>query len=127
MPMNIFKNEGLKKKTIETFRVGYAPNEWRALSEHLQENRILVSGVIEDAGLSKKPESAEQSEVSNQQEKQSDNSSLNAHDSRAKRAYEPICVGRIIFFRYVIFLVVPLDFLAGFLKMIQSVLRQKIY
>lgn len=47
---------GLKIETLEKFRVGYAPNEWRPASDHLLlEGHAEAS--IEDAGLTKRPES----------------------------------------------------------------------
>jgi len=49
------EKRGLKVETIEKFRVGYAPNEWRALSDDLI-SKGHSERVLEDAGLIKKPE-----------------------------------------------------------------------
>lgn len=44
------KDRGLTGKTAKTFRVGYAPNEWRALSDHLLAKKFTEKE-MEDAGL----------------------------------------------------------------------------
>lgn len=49
------EKRGLKKETTDRFRVGYAPNEWRALGEYLIE-KGHAENVIEQAGLTKRPE-----------------------------------------------------------------------
>ncbi|PIR85446.1 DNA primase [Candidatus Kaiserbacteria bacterium CG10_big_fil_rev_8_21_14_0_10_45_20] len=49
---------GIKKETAALFRVGYAPNEWRALSDALR-HKGYTDEEIEEAGLSKKPEATE--------------------------------------------------------------------
>jgi DNA primase len=46
---------GILPETRDRFRVGYAPNEWRAVSEHLQTHGYSER-VIEDAGLTKRPD-----------------------------------------------------------------------
>ena len=48
---------GLTTDTIKEWRVGYAPDEWRALSEYLKEKRFTESD-MEKVGLIKKKESA---------------------------------------------------------------------
>lgn len=52
---------GLTEETIERFRVGYAPNEWRVLSDHLKEKGYTTKN-IEDAGLSKRSEEEKERE-----------------------------------------------------------------
>lgn len=47
----LHEKRGLSDETIETFRLGWAPNEWRVLREHLMargydEKDILASGVL---------------------------------------------------------------------------------
>lgn len=46
---------GLAPDTVERFRVGYAPNEWRALSDELI-RQGYTDTLLEDAGLTKKPD-----------------------------------------------------------------------
>ena len=53
--LEYLKKRGLKAETLEKFRVGYAPNEWRALSEYLAQAGH-ASGIVEDAGLAKRPD-----------------------------------------------------------------------
>ena len=72
------EKRGLKEETVEKFRVGYAPNEWRALSEHLEKKGHALN-VIEDAGLSKRPESDEEKK-----------------EGESKKAYDRLR-GRVIF------------------------------
>jgi DNA primase len=46
---------GLEEKTIHSFRIGYAPNEWRLVYDHLKHKGYL-DHEIERAGLTKSPE-----------------------------------------------------------------------
>ena len=46
---------GLEEKTIRSFRIGYAPNEWRLAYDHLREKGYL-DAEIERAGLTKTPD-----------------------------------------------------------------------
>src|SRR3989344_3168081 len=46
---------GLEAGTIRSFRIGYAPLDWRLLYEHLRAKKFL-DGEIEKAGLTKKAE-----------------------------------------------------------------------
>lgn len=48
---------GVLPATIENFRLGYAPNEWRALTEYLREKGFTPE-ILERAGLSIKNEKA---------------------------------------------------------------------
>ncbi|MBI5126799.1 MAG: DNA primase [Candidatus Taylorbacteria bacterium] len=51
-------SRGLTDATIEHFRIGYAPNEWRSLYTHLK--TLKFSDIeLEQAGLVKRPEKAE--------------------------------------------------------------------
>ena len=49
-PFNYLHQRGLTDETIREFRLGYAPDEWRALSGHLK-TRGFSSGEIEKSGL----------------------------------------------------------------------------
>lgn len=49
------KNRGIKYETVKSFRIGYAPNEWRLLYNHLK-NKKYSDSDIEKAGLAKRPE-----------------------------------------------------------------------
>lgn len=48
---------GLTNETIKSFRIGWAPDDWRALTEHLR-GRGYTDGQIENAGLAKYPDKA---------------------------------------------------------------------
>lgn len=59
---NLLKNEkalkylklrGLEDKTIKTFRLGFALNDWRSLTNHLKQKNFSFE-IIEKAGLAKK-------------------------------------------------------------------------
>ena len=52
---NYLKKRGLTEKTITTFRLGFAPDEWRSLLTHLKSDKFSES-VLEKAGLIKKGE-----------------------------------------------------------------------
>lgn len=67
------KERGLTEEILERFAVGYAPNEWRALSEFLIE-KGHAEAIIEDAGITKRPE----------------------NDAKEKKSYDRLR-GRIIF------------------------------
>lgn len=56
---------GLTKETLTTWRVGFAPNEWRALSTHLQ-GMGYTESILEDAGLIKRPETKENEDTKNE-------------------------------------------------------------
>lgn len=49
-PLKYLKKRGLEDETIKTFRLGYAADEWRALSGYLKE-RGFANGEIEKSGL----------------------------------------------------------------------------
>ncbi|MEK7088439.1 MAG: DNA primase [Patescibacteria group bacterium] len=52
---NYLKKRGLNDKTITAFRLGFAPDEWRALLTHLKSKKFAESD-LEKAGLIKKGE-----------------------------------------------------------------------
>src|SRR3989344_6165023 len=52
---NYLENRGLKNETINDFRIGYARNEWRLLSDFLRQ-KGYTEVEIEKAGLGKKSE-----------------------------------------------------------------------
>lgn len=54
--LKYLKERGLKEETINEWTLGYAPNDWRSLLEHLVEIGHSES-LIESAGLIKKPDS----------------------------------------------------------------------
>jgi DNA primase len=70
-------NRGLTEKIIESWRIGYAENEWRALSDALQEKGVSEV-ILERAGLIKKPDSE------------------NAEQANTKRPYDRFR-GRVMF------------------------------
>lgn len=105
-------SRGLTEETIESWSLGYAPKEWRALHEHLTAEGF-AEGILERAGLVKKPDSPEsgvslESRVSlemrderlevggKSKESETLNSQLSTPDSRASRAYDRFR-GRIMF------------------------------
>lgn len=51
--MSYLKKRGLQKGTIDTYRVGYAPKEWKSLVNYLK-NYSFTDEDMEDAGLIKK-------------------------------------------------------------------------
>ncbi|MDP3935208.1 MAG: DNA primase [Candidatus Giovannonibacteria bacterium] len=59
-PLEYLKKRGLQNETIKTFRLGYAPNEWRALDAHLKQKARLPDGQgfsekeLENSGLAVK-------------------------------------------------------------------------
>ena len=55
----IFEKRGLKPEAVETFRIGWAPNEWRVLRDHLG-NRGYTEAEMVGAGLLVEPESGGQ-------------------------------------------------------------------
>lgn len=55
--MEYLEKRGLTKETITSFRLGYAPNEWRTLATHLREKKVS-DGEMEKAGLVKKSDKA---------------------------------------------------------------------
>jgi len=90
----LFKR-ALKMETLEKFRVGYAPNEWRALSDHLvQAGHTEV--VIEDVGLSKRPESAQGTVDGAQEVGDTKQEAQSKEREGTKRPYDRLR-GRIIF------------------------------
>lgn len=56
-------HRGLTEKTIGLWRIGYAENEWRALSDALQAKGV-TEAVLEKAGLIKKPDTEDGAQVS---------------------------------------------------------------
>ncbi len=46
------KERGIDQKTVETLRVGYAPDEWESLSQHLKKTKEFRGDDIIAAGLS---------------------------------------------------------------------------
>ncbi|MEK7095482.1 MAG: DNA primase [Patescibacteria group bacterium] len=52
------KNRGINAETIKNFRLGFVPNEWRLLYNHLKSKKYLDID-IEKAGLAKRPEGAD--------------------------------------------------------------------
>jgi DNA primase len=54
------KKRGLTEKTMKEFRIGFVPNEWRLLYNHLR-GKGFSDGEIEKAGLAKRPERGETS------------------------------------------------------------------
>lgn len=56
--LEYFLNRGLSKKTIQHFGLGYAPNEWHALKDHLKSLGFKVSDMIA-AGVVRKGERSE--------------------------------------------------------------------
>jgi len=48
--LHYLKNRGLKPETIKTFRLGYAPAKWDALTNHLRAKGLNLS-LLEKAGL----------------------------------------------------------------------------
>ena len=53
-------DRGLTDETIENFRIGYAPNEWRFLTDHLKKKGYTETE-IEKAGLGKRSDKVNQS------------------------------------------------------------------
>ena len=49
------RRRGITEKTVKEFRIGFVPNEWRLLYNHLREKKFSDSD-IEKAGLAKRPE-----------------------------------------------------------------------
>lgn len=85
------KERGVTTETAEAWRVGFAPDAWRDLSEHLQELGHTEQ-VLLDAGLIKRPD-GERSALSTQQSGESEgnrthSSPLTPHRSGAKRPYD---------------------------------------
>ncbi len=56
-------HRGLTEKTIADWKIGYAENEWRALSDSLQTNGISEL-ILEKAGLIKKPDTDDGAQTS---------------------------------------------------------------
>jgi DNA primase len=52
------KKRGLTEKTMKEFRIGFVPNEWRLLYNHLR-GKGFNDAEIEKAGLAKRPERGE--------------------------------------------------------------------
>ncbi len=52
-PLDYLKKRGLENETIKTFRLGYAPDEWRALSAHLKQKGFSEKE-LENSGLAVK-------------------------------------------------------------------------
>jgi len=55
------KNRGINLETIKSFRIGFIPNEWRVLYNHLKTKKYNDSD-IEKAGLVKRPEAIDGAE-----------------------------------------------------------------
>ena len=53
-------NRGVTDITIRTWRIGYAPDEWRSLKNHLMEKGFTESDIMR-AGLIKQPEAGKES------------------------------------------------------------------
>jgi DNA primase catalytic core len=52
------QRRGITEKTVKDFRIGFVPNEWRLLYNHLQ-SKGYRDADIEKAGLAKRPEAGE--------------------------------------------------------------------
>ncbi len=52
------KRRGITEKTVKEFRIGFVPNEWRLLYNHLREKKFSDSD-IEKAGLAKRPDAGD--------------------------------------------------------------------
>lgn len=53
------KTRGITEKTAETFQLGYAPDAWRDLLEHLKDSGFTTEDII-TAGLAKQSDNADQ-------------------------------------------------------------------
>ncbi|MEK7613480.1 MAG: CHC2 zinc finger domain-containing protein [Patescibacteria group bacterium] len=82
------ESRAVKKETAEAWMVGFAPDSWRGLSEHLQSIGHAES-VLLDAGLIKRPESNEQPAVSNEQSATSNQQTASSNlPKQAARPYD---------------------------------------
>ena len=54
-PLDYLKKRGVSENTIDNFRIGFAPNGWRSLYEHLKKENFSEK-IMFDAGLVRKTE-----------------------------------------------------------------------
>lgn len=95
LAQDYIKNRGIKDETIKSFRIGYAPNEWRSLYTYLK-NKKYSDSDIEKAGLAKRPEL----EYGNYQKQKNENIEKTPYDRFRGRIMFPISdsSGRVIAF-----------------------------
>lgn len=95
LAQDYIKNRGIKDETIKSFRIGYAPNEWRSLYTYLKSKKYSDSD-IEKAGLAKRPEQ----EYGDYQKQKTTNVEKTPYDRFRGRIMFPISdsSGRVIAF-----------------------------
>jgi DNA primase len=60
--LEYLKNRGVKNETLTLFRLGYAPKEWRAVSDEMRKQGFTDAELI-SAGLAKRPDENQSGEI----------------------------------------------------------------